>query len=65
MCSKVKALAESTGQPLDKGLPIVATSFNRFAQVEARTDDLSADTGAVVLRETVERSGTWRGWASV
>ena len=38
-------------------LPIFSTSFNRCAQIEARADHLSADTGALLLREIMERTG--------
>ena len=38
-------------------LPIFSTTFNRSVQIEAREDHLSADTGAVLLREIMERTG--------
>ena len=38
-------------------LPIFSTTFNGSVQVEARADHLSADTGALVLREIMERTG--------
>ena len=38
-------------------LPIFSTTFNRCVQVEARADHLSADTGALLLREIMERTG--------
>ena len=38
-------------------LPIFSTTFNRSAQIEARADHLSADTGALLLREIMERTG--------
>ena len=38
-------------------LPILSTTFNRCVQVEARTDHLSADTGALLLREIMDRTG--------
>ena len=38
-------------------LPIFSTTFNRSAQIEARTDHLSADTGALLVREIMERTG--------
>ena len=34
-----------------------STTFNRSVQIEAREDHLSADTGAVLLREIMERTG--------
>ena len=42
-------------------LPIFSTTFNGSVQVEAREDHLSADTGAVLLREIMERTGII-GW---
>ena len=42
-------------------LPIFSTTFNRCVQVEARADHLSADTGALLLREIMERTGIV-GW---
>ena len=38
-------------------LPIFSTTFNRCAQIEARADHLSADTGALLVREIMERTG--------
>ena len=38
-------------------LPVFSTTFNRSAQIEARADHLSADTGALLLREIMERTG--------
>ena len=38
-------------------LPIFSTTFNRCVQVEARADHLSADSGALLLREIMERTG--------
>ncbi len=38
-------------------LPIFSTTFNRSVQVEARADHLSADSGALLLREILERTG--------
>ena len=38
-------------------LPIFSTTFNGSVQVEARADHLSADTGALLLREIMERTG--------
>ncbi len=38
-------------------LRIFSTTFNRCAQIEARADHLSADTGALLLREIMERTG--------
>ena len=38
-------------------LRIFSSTFNRSVQIEARADHLSADTGAVLLREIMERSG--------
>ena len=41
----------------DRPVPIFSTTFNRCVQVEARADHLSADTGALLLREIMERTG--------
>ena len=38
-------------------LPIFSTTFNRCVQVEARADHLSADSGALLLREIMQRTG--------
>ena len=38
-------------------LPIFSTTFNGSVQVEARADHLSADSGALLLREVMERTG--------
>ena len=38
-------------------LPIFSTTFNGSVQVEARADHLSADSGALLLREIMERTG--------
>lgn len=38
-------------------LPIFSTTFNGSAQVEARAEHLSADSGALLLREIMERTG--------
>ena len=38
-------------------LPIFSTTFNGSVQVEARADRLSADSGALLLREIMERTG--------
>ena len=38
-------------------LPIFSTTFNGSVQVEARADHLSADTGALLLREIMQRTG--------
>ena len=38
-------------------LTIFSTTFNRCAQIEARADHLSADSGALLLREIMERTG--------
>ncbi|MDE0332834.1 MAG: transposase, partial [Nitrospinae bacterium] len=38
-------------------LPIFSTTFNGSVQVEARADHLSADSGALLLREILERTG--------
>ena len=46
---------------MDEPLPIFSTIFNRCVQVESRADHLSADTGALLLREVMERTGIV-GW---
>ena len=38
-------------------LPIFSTTFNRAVQIEARADHLDADSGALRLREILERTG--------
>lgn len=38
-------------------LPVFSTTFNGSVQVEVRADHLSADTGALLLREIMERTG--------
>ena len=38
-------------------LPISSTTFNRCVQVQSRADHLSSDTGALLLREIMERTG--------
>ena len=38
-------------------LPIFSTTFNGSVQVEARAEHLSADSGALLLREIMERTG--------
>src|SRR5918998_137937 len=42
-------------------LPLFATTFNASVSIEARPERLSSDAGAVLLRETLERSGIV-GW---
>ena len=49
------------GRAVGETLPIFSTTFNRCVQVEARADHLSADTGALLLREIMERTGIV-GW---
>jgi len=41
-------------------LPLLQTSFNRSLRVEARPERLTAEAGAVLLRESLERSGIVR-----
>ena len=38
-------------------LPIFSTTFNRTVQVEALADHFSADSGALLLRKIMERTG--------
>ena len=38
-------------------LPIFSTTFNGSVQIEARAEHLSADSGALLLREIMERTG--------
>ena len=38
-------------------LPIFSTTFNRCVQVQSRADHLSSDTGALLLRGIMERTG--------
>jgi len=40
-----------------EALPMLMPSFNRSLVIEARPERLSADGGAVLLRELLERSG--------
>jgi hypothetical protein len=40
-----------------EALPMLTPSFNRSLIIEARPERLSADGGAVLLRELLERSG--------
>lgn len=42
---------------MDEILQPVTTSFNRSLSIEHRSDRLTGDPGAVVLREILERSG--------
>ena len=46
---------------MGESLQQVTPSFNRSLRIESRTDRLTGDPGAVVLREILERSGIF-GW---
>ena len=51
-------LCQSTAKGRDAPwVKLFSTTFNRCVQVEARADHLSADSGALLLREIMERTG--------
>ena len=45
---------------MPKTIPQIRPSFNRSLRLETRPELLSADTGAVVQREMMDRSGAHR-----
>ena len=61
ICSRIRALHPSSPQRREHAtgetVALFSPSFNASVSIETRREHLSADTGALVQRELMERSG--------